>query len=402
LCGGSFLFLFRTGFDGRPVTWGQGPPHTGCVASPVDKPFDLTATSHGKCDVNSEKSITYSNNVVQRIIGAKPSVSASGKAQAAAPAVSQVQVDEGSEGQRLDNFLMKLLKGVPKTHVYRVIRSGEVRVNKGRAAADTRLVIGDVVRVPPVRMADKSAAPTAPAREFPVVFEDDHLLAVNKPAGVAVHGGSGVSSGVIEQLRQARPTAKFLELVHRLDKETSGLLLIAKKRSALTALQEQFRSRETGKTYAALVVGAWPVARKVIDVSLHKFLTTEGERRVRTVDDDHEDGRRSITLVKVAKAVGGFTLLDVTIKTGRTHQIRVHLAHEGHPIAGDEKYGDFATNKSLARGEAVPGHRFDRMFLHARRLRFEHPGTAETIELQAPLPAECADLIDALTALATP
>jgi 23S rRNA pseudouridine955/2504/2580 synthase len=316
--------------------------------------------------------------------------------------VTRVWVDEGSEGQRLDNFLLKLLKGVPKTHVYRVIRSGEVRVNKGRAAADTRLSLGDEVRVPPVRVADRSAEPPAPAREFPVVFEDEHLIAVNKPAGVAVHGGSGVSFGVIEQLRQARPTAKFLELVHRLDKETSGLLLVAKKRSALTALQDQFRSRETGKSYAALVLGAWPASQKVIDVPLHKFLTAEGERRVRTVlrqaqDDGEPEGRRSITLVKVARRFEGFTLLDVTIKTGRTHQIRVHLAHVGHPIAGDEKYGDFALNKALSRGEAVRGHKFDRMFLHARRLRFEHPATQEVIELEAPLPSECEDLLSALS-----
>ncbi|RQP21658.1 RluA family pseudouridine synthase [Albitalea terrae] len=308
----------------------------------------------------------------------------------------RVQVDEGSEGQRLDNFLVKLLKGVPKTHVYRVIRSGEVRVNKGRASADTRLALGDEVRVPPVRMADKSTEPPAPAREFPVVFEDEHLIAVNKPAGVAVHGGSGVSFGVIEQLRQARPQAKFLELVHRLDKETSGLLLVAKKRSALTALQDQFRSRETGKTYAALVTGTWPASKKVIDVALHKFLTAEGERRVKAVDADHDEGRRSITLVKVARKFAGFTLLDVTIKTGRTHQIRVHLQSEGHPIVGDEKYGDFAVNKAVARGEAVPGHRFDRMFLHARRLKFEHPATGEAIELEAPLPAECLALLEVL------
>jgi 23S rRNA pseudouridine955/2504/2580 synthase len=201
-----------------------------------------------------------------------------------------------------------------------------------------------------------------------------------------------VSFGVIEQLRRARPEARFLELVHRLDKETSGLLLLAKKRSALTALQDQFRSRETGKTYAALVPGAWPPNKKVIDVALHKFLTGEGERRVRA----DEEGRRSITLVKVARTFADFTLLDVTIKTGRTHQIRVHLAHEGHPIAGDAKYGDFALNKALARGEAVPGHKFDRMFLHARRLRFEHPATGETLELEAPMPAECKALLDVL------
>ena len=345
--------------------------------------------------------------MVQRIIGAKTrsgAKAATPKVLVARPAsplaVTRVTVDEGSEGQRLDNFLVKRLKGVPKTHVYRVIRSGEVRVNKGRAAADTRLAIGDEVRVPPVRIADRSTEPIAPPREFPVVFEDEHLIALNKPAGVAVHGGSGVSFGVIEQLRQARPTAKFLELVHRLDKETSGLLLIAKKRSALTALQDQFRSRQAdkvvGKTYAALVLGAWPASKKVIDVPLLKFLTSEGERRVHAVDADHDQGRRSITLVKVAKKFRDFTLLDVTLKTGRTHQIRVHLTHEGHPIAGDAKYGDFAINKALARGDAVPHHKFDRMFLHARRLRFEHPGTGAVMELEAPLPAECESLLSVL------
>jgi 23S rRNA pseudouridine955/2504/2580 synthase len=337
--------------------------------------------------------------VVRRIIGANPRpapVRAKPPVAQAAPAVQRLRVDEASEGQRLDNFLLKLLKGVPKTHVYRVIRSGEVRVNKGRAAVDTRLVIGDEVRVPPVRVADRSEAPQAPAREFPVVHEDEFLIAIDKPAGVAVHGGSGVSSGVIEQLRQARPGARFLELVHRLDKETSGLLLIAKKRSALVALQEQLRQRETGKTYAALVIGAWPASKKVIDVALHKFLTAEGERRVHAVAEESDDGKRSITLVRIARTFEGFTLLDVTIKTGRTHQIRVHLTHAGHAIVGDEKYGDFALNKALARGEAIPGLRFDRMFLHARNLRFTHPGTGAVIDLEAPLPAECVALIDGL------
>ena len=314
--------------------------------------------------------------------------------------VMRVVVNEGSEGQRLDNFLIKLLKGVPKTHIYRVIRSGEVRVNKGRAQADTRVALGDEIRVPPVRTsanaADRSEKAPAPPREFPVVFEDDHLLVIDKPAGVAVHGGSGVSFGVIEQLRQARPTAKFLELVHRLDKETSGLLMIAKKRSALLALQEQFRQRETGKTYAALVLGAWPPSKKVIDTPLHKFLTAEGERRVRAVSDTHEDGRRSITLVKLVTTFAAHSLLDVTIKTGRTHQIRVHLLSEGHAIAGDEKYGDEAMNRALGSGTTVPGIKFKRMFLHARRLRFEHPATAEVIELQAPLPPECQQFLAAL------
>jgi 23S rRNA pseudouridine955/2504/2580 synthase len=205
-----------------------------------------------------------------------------------------------------------------------------------------------------------------------------------------------VSFGVIEQLRRARPQARFLELVHRLDKETSGLLLVAKKRSALTALQDQFRGRETGKTYAALVSGRWPARKKVIDVALHKFLTGEGERRVRAVAPEADQGKRSITLVQVAQAFAGYTLLDVTIKTGRTHQIRVHLAHEGHPIVGDEKYGDFELNKAMARGEAVAGLRFARMFLHARRLAFDHPASGERIELEAPLPPECATLLEHL------
>jgi 23S rRNA pseudouridine955/2504/2580 synthase len=307
-------------------------------------------------------------------------------------------VDEDSAGQRLDNFLLRRLKGVPKTHVYRIIRSGEVRVNKGRAAADTRVETGDVVRLPPVRVSEAIAAKAeapVPAREFPVLLEDEHLLALDKPAGVAVHGGSGVSFGVIEQLRRARPSARMLELVHRLDRETSGILLVAKKRSALTGLQDQFRQRETGKTYLALVTGDWPANKKVIDVPLHKYLQADGERRVRVVGKDDPDGMRSITLVKVAQRIawtgpeaaalpggGVFTLLEVTIKTGRTHQIRVHLASQGHPIAGDDKYGNFELNKQVQKLG------LKRMFLHAWRLQFDHPATGERVELLAPLPAE--------------
>lgn len=309
---------------------------------------------------------------------------------ASPPASAEVQfltVGEESAGQRLDNFLIRVLKGVPKTHVYRIIRSGEVRVNKGRAAADDRIAEGDVVRVPPVRMAERADKP-APPREFPVVFEDEHLVAVDKPAGVAVHGGSGVSFGVIEQLRQARPAAKFLELVHRLDRETSGILLVAKKRSALTKLQDQFRDRETGKTYLALAVGSWPANRKVIDQPLHKYLQADGERRVRVVAKDDPDGMRSITLVKVQERLGDLSLLEVTIKTGRTHQIRVHLASAGHPIAGDDKYGDFELNKELAR------QGLKRMFLHAWRLQFDHPAGGERIALQSSLPAELQKFLD--------
>ncbi|MFT7721774.1 MAG: RluA family pseudouridine synthase [Roseateles sp.] len=304
------------------------------------------------------------------------------------PAVRRVVVDEGSAGQRLDNFLLRELKGVPKTHVYRVIRAGEVRVNKGRAQADTRLELGDEVRIPPVRLPERAAQPAAPAREFPVVFEDEHLLVIDKPAGVAVHGGSGVSHGVIEALRRARPEARFLELVHRLDKETSGLLMIAKKRSALVHLQDQLRDRETGKTYAALVWGDWPDRLKVIDVPLVKFVGGDGERWVRPGRDGEDDAKRSISLVRVVRKTLRFSLLDVTIKTGRTHQIRVHLQQAGHAIVGDPKYGDFEKNRELARGPA----RFDRMFLHARRLRVSHPATGAELVLEAPLPPECAKL----------
>ena len=316
-----------------------------------------------------------------------------------------VEVDADSAGQRLDNFLIRHLKGVPKTHVYRIIRSGEVRINKGRVSADTRVEAGDIVRLPPVRISDKVAEKAerpAPAREFPILLEDEHLIAIDKPAGVAVHGGSGVSFGVIEQLRQARPASKFLELVHRLDRETSGILLVAKKRSALTHLQDQFRERETGKTYLALVTGTWPANKKVIDLPLHKYLQAgpegtsgAGERRVRVTTADDPDGMRSITLVKVRSTAAprpeqglpAMSLLEVTIKTGRTHQIRVHLASQGHAIVGDDKYGDFDLNKRLQK------QGMKRMFLHAWRLQFNHPASGERVQLIAELPPELADFV---------
>jgi 23S rRNA pseudouridine955/2504/2580 synthase len=230
------------------------------------------------------------------------------------------------------------------------------------------------------------------------LFEDEQLLAINKPAGVAGHGGSGVSIGVIEQLRMARPQAQFLELVHRLDRETSGILLVAKKRSALKNLQDQFRERETGKTYLALVSGQWPANKKVLDKPLRKYLLPDGERRVKVVTKDDPDGMPSLTLVKVRNlsavaldAAGtkrAFSLLEVTIKTGRTHQIRVHLASEGMPILGDDKYGDFDYNKALAR--TTPGVALKRMFLHAWRLQCRHPSTGVPLSLQADLPEELA------------
>jgi len=327
---------------------------------------------------------------VKHIIGGKP---AAGRTPPEAPAARIVEVDAESAGQRLDNFLIRHLKGVPKTHVYRIIRSGEVRLNKGRTSADARVAPGDLVRLPPVRVSDKvldKAERPAPAREFPILLEDEHLIAIDKPAGTAVHGGSGVSFGVIEQLRQARPQARFLELVHRLDRETSGILLVAKKRSALTHLQDQFRGRETGKTYLALVTGHWPANKKVIDTPLHKYLQEDGERRVRVTTPDDPDGMRSVTLVKVRSQLAprplqglpAMSLLEVTIKTGRTHQIRVHLSSQGHPIAGDDKYGDFDLNRRLQK------QGLKRMFLHAWRLQFDHPASSERLELRAELPPE--------------
>lgn len=333
-------------------------------------------------------------SIPQAVEAARPSESTT----RSALAVQWLSVDEDSIGQRLDNFLIRHLKGVPKTHVYRIIRSGEVRINKGRCAADTRLQSGDVVRVPPVRVSEKARQKDeqgAPAREFPVLFEDEYLMALDKPAGVAVHGGSGISFGVIEQLRQARPQAKFLELVHRLDRETSGILLVAKRRSALTHLQDQFRERETGKTYLALVSGTWPAGKKVIDIPLRKYLLPDGERRVRTTTADDPDAMRALTLVKVrslhsARPMQGLpamSLLEVTIKTGRTHQIRVHLASQGCGIVGDDKYGNFDLNKRL------PKQGLKRMFLHAWRLQFNHPVTGQRLQICADLPSELADFV---------
>ena len=311
----------------------------------------------------------------------------------AAAAVKTLLVDEESAGQRLDNFLLRHLKGVPKTHVYRIIRTGDVRINKGRVNADTRVQTGDMVRLPPVRVATVDVnAPVAPGREFPVLMEDEQMLAIDKPAGVAVHGGSGVSFGVIEQLRQARPGARMLELVHRLDRDTSGVLLVAKKRSALTRLQDQFRDRETGKTYLALVKGQWPSNKKVIDLPLQRYLIPngvgEGERRVRIAAKDDANAQRAITLVRVSRLVGDYSLLEVTIKTGRTHQIRVHLASQGYPIVGDDKYGDFELNKRLA------AQGMKRMFLHAWRLQFVHPQTGRSETVEAALPEELQNFID--------
>lgn len=315
--------------------------------------------------------------------------------------VHLVEIDEGAAGQRIDNFLLRVCKGVPKSHIYRILRSGEVRVNKGRVDAQYRLALGDVVRVPPVRVAAPDApgeAAPVPAANFEILYEDDALIAINKPAGVAVHGGSGVSFGVIEQMRAARPRAPFLELVHRLDRETSGILLLAKKRSALVGLHEQIRENRMDKRYYACVHGQWASdwgRRRAVKAPLFKYLMPDGERRVRV----QEDGQQSHTVFNLVERwpESGYALLEAELKTGRTHQIRVHCAHLDLPIVGDVKYGDFALNKALARSGAKPG--LKRMFLHAHRLRLTHPISGEPLEFTAPLPADCQRFIDQLGAL---
>ncbi|WP_229217268.1 RluA family pseudouridine synthase [Massilia forsythiae] len=302
-----------------------------------------------------------------------------------AAAVQFVTIGEEEAGQRIDNFLLRICKGVPKSHVYRILRSGEVRVNKGRIDQLYRLASGDVVRIPPVRMAERSAGSApVPGAEFHIVHEDAHLLVIDKPAGVAVHGGSGVSYGVIEQLRAARPDAKFLELVHRLDRETSGLLLLAKKRSALTNLHEQMRDGDTDKRYLTMVAGEWRNPRQHVKLPLHKYSTPDGERRVVV----QAGGMESHTVFNLVRRWNGFALLEAELKTGRTHQIRVHLSASGFPILGDEKYGDFALNKQLQKANETRGA-LRRMFLHAYRITFRHPDSGQPMTLTAPLPPEC-------------
>ena len=306
--------------------------------------------------------------------------------------VQFLTISDEEAGQRIDNFLLRICKGVPKSHIYRILRSGEVRVNKGRIDQTYRLIEGDIVRVPPVRMAEKPPS-TAPGAEFTILFEDAHLLIIDKPAGVAVHGGSGVSFGVIEQLRASRPDAKFLELVHRLDRDTSGILLLAKKRSALTNLHEQIRDGATDKRYLVLVHGDWQNARQHVKLPLHKYTAADGERRVRV----QADGLASHTVFILQRRYGPFALLEAELKTGRTHQIRVHLASSGFAIAGDDKYGDFALNRALQKAD---GNRiaFKRMFLHAHQISFTHPDSGVLMTLNAPLPSECDRFLKNLSA----
>lgn len=291
-------------------------------------------------------------------------------------------------GQRIDNFLLARLKGVPKSWVYRVLRRGEVRINKGRAKPTRRLAEGDVVRVPPVRQAEREH--TTPgqglqqAMAAAILYEDDALLVVNKPAGIAVHGGSGVSHGVIETLRALRPEQSYLELAHRLDRDTSGLLMLAKKRSALTQLQRLQLSGKVEKRYLAMLDGRWRKGKVTADAPLQKNTLRSGERVVR-VDPQ---GKQAITHFTVREHLGNYTLVEARLETGRTHQIRVHAQHLGSPIAGDAKYGDDAANANFRKLG------LNRLFLHAWRLKFPWEGRAGGYQFEAPLPAELQEFLD--------
>ncbi|KPK07023.1 MAG: pseudouridine synthase [Betaproteobacteria bacterium SG8_39] len=302
-----------------------------------------------------------------------------------------LEVDEDAVAQRIDNYLLRRLKGVPKSHVYRVLRSGQVRVNSARVRPDYRLQAGDRVRVPPVRTATPpprgragGAAAAAAARALPIAYEDDALVVIDKPSGVAVHGGSGVSFGAIETLRAARPEAKVLELAHRLDRDTSGLLIVAKKRGALVELHRMLRDGEVRKVYVALVKGRWRGGAREIREPLHKFVQAGGERRVAV----RAHGVAALTRVRPLAVAADLSVLELELLTGRTHQIRVHLAHVGHPVVGDDKYGDFAFNREMARRGVK------RLCLHARRLELLHPVSGAPLRLSSPLPPELQAVID--------
>lgn len=303
-------------------------------------------------------------------------------------AVNRLAVGEDGDGQRIDNFLQKALKGVPKSHIYRILRSGEVRLNRRRARPDTRLAVGDELRIPPIRtaapVARRTAVPASGVALPPILYEDEALIALDKPPGLAVHGGSGIAFGLIERLRRARPAAPFLELVHRLDRDTSGVILVAKKRSALTGLHAQLREGAVEKRYLVLVRGRWRDAVRNVELALDSKATAGGERRARVASG----GRPARTVFRRVRTwpdhAPPLALLDAELKTGRTHQIRVHLTHLGFPLAGDDKYGDFAWNRTLAK------HGLRRMFLHAQRIRFAHPGDGREIAVTSPLPADLA------------
>jgi 23S rRNA pseudouridine955/2504/2580 synthase len=297
---------------------------------------------------------------------------------ARAPAVSWIEVAEEEAGQRIDNFLIARLKGVPKSLIYRIVRSGEVRINSKRVEARQKVAAGDRIRIPPVRVALRDDDVPAPHYRLPILFEDEAFLAIDKPAGLAVHGGSGVAHGVIESLRAMRPEARFLELVHRLDRETSGVLLVAKKRAALTALHELMRGHEMDKRYVVAVEGRFRNELQRVRLPLAKSVNAEGDKRVRVA----EGGQEAETVFRRISRGPQFSLLEAQLLTGRTHQIRVHLAYLKHPVLGDDKYGNFELNKRLRKDG------LKRMFLHARTLGFAHPITGEAVRLEAPLPKD--------------
>lgn len=309
-------------------------------------------------------------------------------------AVVKITIGPEQAGQRIDNFLFRMLKGVPKSRVYRMLREGEVRVSGRRARPEYKLAEHDEIRIPPVRVAEKVATPSGVPSGRPLlertIYRDDSLLVIDKPSGQAVHGGSGVSLGVIEQLRLELPDARFLELAHRLDKETSGVLVLALKRSALVELHRMLRDGETRKTYLALALGRWRDPVRHVKLALRRYLDAEGERRV-AVDPD---GQRAHTIFRLERRYGGpgagLSLIEAELKTGRTHQIRVHLAALGHAIAGDTKYGDVEANRELRR------HGLRRMFLHAARLELAHPLTGQPLVLEAPLPADLRVFLETL------
>jgi len=294
----------------------------------------------------------------------------------AAPAVSWIEVGEDEAGQRIDNYLIARLKGVPKSRIYRILRSGEVRINSKRVEAMQKVAAGDRIRVPPLRLAERGEEVPAPHYRLPVLYEDEHLVAVDKPAGLAVHGGSGVAHGVIESLRSMRPQARFLELVHRLDRDTSGVLLVAKKRSALVALHDILRSRAIDKRYLVGVKGRFRNEVQRVRAALAKR-DVGGEKRV-SVSSAGQDAE---TVFRRLSRGAEASLLEAELLTGRTHQIRVHLQHLGHPVLGDDKYGGEA-KKAAAR-----------LMLHAGRLAFRHPATGAPVELEAPLPGDMREFV---------
>jgi len=301
-----------------------------------------------------------------------------GKAGPRAVAVRWVVVGVDEAGQRIDNYLVARLKGVPKSRIYRILRSGEVRINSQRVDASRKVAPGDRIRIPPVRVAERDEAVPAPHFKLPVLFEDEALLAIDKPAGLAVHGGSGIAHGVIESLRSMRPEARFLELVHRLDRDTSGVLLVAKKRSALTAMHEAMRGRDIDKRYLVAVKGRFRNELQRVKAGLEERRNAAGEKLVAVA----EGGQPSETVFRRLARGERASLLEAELLTGRTHQIRVHAAHLKHPVLGDERYGDFELNKALRKDG------LKRMFLHAARLGFAHPVTGAALVVESPLPAD--------------